>query len=301
MPDLREVFEMTTKQMGEPDLDSWREQEKRQRRSSRNKRIGAFAVAAAIGIVALVVVIRAGDEGAGTQPGGQGTDTNGIPTEQAIPPLPSGALDPGRYVFASSDPGLDASHRITIEVPDGYVGFDGVAALEPGTNLVETDHHEAAVITLAISGVYADPCHWKGTLLDGSAVSSNDDVVAALANQKGLSVSTSTGVTVDGFAGTYMERRVQTRISGDNEGNFPGSPCDGAKTPEQAPVFKVYRSPGFGDRLLRPGQLQQLWILDVDGVPLVIDALVNSRTSAQVRAELLQMVESIQIDPREEG
>ena len=27
MPDLREVFELTTKQMGEPDVDSWREQE----------------------------------------------------------------------------------------------------------------------------------------------------------------------------------------------------------------------------------------------------------------------------------
>ena len=56
MPDLREVFEMTTKQM-EPDLDAWREQEKLQRRSSRNKKLGAFAVAAAIGLGAVVFVL----------------------------------------------------------------------------------------------------------------------------------------------------------------------------------------------------------------------------------------------------
>jgi WD40 repeat protein len=57
MHDLREVFEMVTKQT-EPDLDSWRKQEHRQRRRSRNRRVGAIIVAAAaaiaIGVFALV-------------------------------------------------------------------------------------------------------------------------------------------------------------------------------------------------------------------------------------------------------
>jgi hypothetical protein len=62
MPELREVFEMTTKQ-AEPDVDSWREQEQRQRKSTRNKKLGAFAVAAAIALVAAVVVITStGDD-----------------------------------------------------------------------------------------------------------------------------------------------------------------------------------------------------------------------------------------------
>ena len=55
MPELREVFEMTTKQI-ERDADAWREQERRQRRSTRNKKLGAFAVAAAIGLAAIVFV-----------------------------------------------------------------------------------------------------------------------------------------------------------------------------------------------------------------------------------------------------
>jgi Tol biopolymer transport system component len=56
MHDLREVFEMVTKQT-EPDLDSWKKQEDRQRQRSRNRRIGAILVAAAaaiaIGVFAL--------------------------------------------------------------------------------------------------------------------------------------------------------------------------------------------------------------------------------------------------------
>jgi Tol biopolymer transport system component len=49
MHDLREVFEMVTKQT-EPDLDSWKKQEDRQRQRSRNRRIGAIVVAAAAAI-----------------------------------------------------------------------------------------------------------------------------------------------------------------------------------------------------------------------------------------------------------
>ena len=67
MPDLREVFEMTTKQMGEPDMDSWREQERRQRNASRNKRLGAIAVVAAIAVAAIALIV-------GTR-GGQDTTT----------------------------------------------------------------------------------------------------------------------------------------------------------------------------------------------------------------------------------
>jgi hypothetical protein len=277
MSELREVFEMVTKQ-AEPDVDAWRDQERRQRRKSRNRKLGALAVAAAIGIVAVVVVIRAADVGTGTQPGGQPTDTTELPTEQT-PPLPSGSVEPGRYVFRSYDPGLDASHRITIDVPEGYMGVDGLAALKSGFS-------QTGVATMAISHVYADACQWEGTQLDRSEISSADDLAVALASQQGLRISTPTDVTIGGFAGTYMERKVPARTV--------ISDCDGAQ-------FRVYLVPGWGSRYLVPGQLQQLWILDVDGVPLVIDASIQTGTSAQVRAEVVQMVESVQINPRQEG
>jgi hypothetical protein len=279
MSELREVFDMVTKQT-EPDVDAWKEQERRQRRTSRNRRLSALALVAAIGIVAVVVVIRAADEGTGTQPGGQGTDTTELPTEESIPLLPSGSVEPGRYVVASREPVLAASYRISIEVPDGYDGFENFFVLKRGFST------EAAVGTMAISEIYADACQWRGTALGRSAVSSGDEAAAALASQQGLRVSTPTDVVVDGYAGTYMERRVPARTD--------VSDCDGGEGGE----FRVYLSPGFGSRLLRPGQLQQLWILDLGGVPFVIEALLDAGTSAQVRTELLQIVESIQIDPR---
>jgi Tol biopolymer transport system component len=74
MPELREVFDMTTKQI-EPDVDAWREQEKNQRRSSRNKRIGAFGVAAAIGLAAVILIVVSRPETVTTIPGGSPSPT----------------------------------------------------------------------------------------------------------------------------------------------------------------------------------------------------------------------------------
>ena len=54
MSELREVFEMVTKQT-EPDVDAWKDQERRQRKANRNKKIGAIAVSAAL-VIALVAI-----------------------------------------------------------------------------------------------------------------------------------------------------------------------------------------------------------------------------------------------------
>jgi hypothetical protein len=74
MPELREVFEMTTKQI-EPDSDAWREQEKRQRRSSRKGKIGAFAVAAVLGLAAIVLVLSNRTDPNATRPLGEPSPT----------------------------------------------------------------------------------------------------------------------------------------------------------------------------------------------------------------------------------
>jgi hypothetical protein len=87
MAELREVFEMTTKQV-EPDLDSWRDQERRQDRSRQRRRYSAIAVAAAIGLAVLVLVLV-------TRPG-----------ETAAPPGNAGGaatypVDPGAVTVAT--------------------------------------------------------------------------------------------------------------------------------------------------------------------------------------------------------
>ena len=105
MPELRKVFEMTTKQI-EPDVEAWREQEEHQRRSSRNKKIGALAVAAAIGLAAIVVVAttRTGsdpDRVATVPSPTPGTEISGPFTGRTMP-LPK-SLEGGTFYFVSPD------------------------------------------------------------------------------------------------------------------------------------------------------------------------------------------------------
>src|SRR3954449_2006058 len=66
MAELSEIFEMVTNET-EPDLRAWTEQERRQRRASRNRKYVPIAVVAAI-IVALVVFAAAADQNQTTKP-----------------------------------------------------------------------------------------------------------------------------------------------------------------------------------------------------------------------------------------
>jgi hypothetical protein len=162
-------------------------------------------------------------------------------------------------------------------VPAGYRGVFGVGALKPGAE-------QTGAVTLAVGDVYAESCEWAGTALDSSSLSSAEGVATALPTQGGLRVSTPTDVAVDGYAATYMERSVPARtrlVDCDNE------------------QFRVYADCEGGPRWLNPGQVDLLWIVDVNGVPLVIDASLEAGTSAKVRSEVLKIVESIRIDLRE--
>ncbi|HEX5937503.1 MAG TPA: hypothetical protein VFZ75_07440 [Actinomycetota bacterium] len=63
MPELEEVFDMVTKQT-EPDLDAWHQQERRMRRATRNRRLGAIGLVATLGVAAVMIVLasRAGQD-----------------------------------------------------------------------------------------------------------------------------------------------------------------------------------------------------------------------------------------------
>jgi hypothetical protein len=54
MPELRDLFETVTTKV-EPDLDSWKQQERRQRRRTRNRRVGTISLVAAI-VIGLAVL-----------------------------------------------------------------------------------------------------------------------------------------------------------------------------------------------------------------------------------------------------
>ena len=271
MPEVQEVFHMATQKV-RPDPDALERQYRDQRQHATKQKMAVFALIAALvvgGAVFAISVLR-GDDGAvdvGTVP---------PPSAPSIPALTEGELEPGTYVLASLDPSFDASHRITIDVPDGYEAPNAGTVLRIG----RVSQH--GVSAWVIGDVYADPCKWSTTRIDPPPVSSVDDLVAALASQRGVSVSTPTDITLSGFAGKQMERSVPAATNLDE--------CNGAE-------FRVWLATDGGQRYVEPGQHDLLWIVDVDGVPVLFDAALGEGTSAQDRAELIQIVESIRIDP----
>jgi hypothetical protein len=244
--------------------------DRRQRRWSICRKAGLrrLATLMIIGGV-LAACSSAGDD---AQPGGAGQTSTSVPTP-AAPPMADGKhLPPGRYAFITGSSDFDNSQRITMDVPGGWDGSDGhVISKGPGQG----------ISTWMVRNVYADPCASTGTLLDPPAGSSVDGLVAALAAQKGRHASTPTDVTLDGFTGTYMELTTPAGID--------VADCDGGE-------FRSWVDWG-GERNTEPGQRDMLWILDVDGVPLVIDAALGAETSGRDRAERIQIVESTQIEP----
>ena len=96
-----------------------------------------------------------------------------------------------------------------------------------------------------------------------------DDLVTYLADLPLIDISESTDVTVDGYRGKYLR---YTAVEGWFD-CFSGSPIP-----------------------LQPGN-NEAWIVDVDGVRLVIAVWSDEARSETVRAEVRQIVESIQIEP----
>jgi Tol biopolymer transport system component len=142
MTDVREVYEMVTKQRP-PMPDALERQRARQRRATRNRRIGALLLAAALGVIATVVVLRASNDGnQRRQPADPGTSPS--PAVNS-PPL-------GAQII-----GLDGSVIEQIpEASDGYglrLSPDGrtIAFITPGR--ISTIGVDGAGLTTLVEGI----------------------------------------------------------------------------------------------------------------------------------------------------
>jgi Tol biopolymer transport system component len=116
MPELREVFEMVRNQT-EPVQGAWEEQERRQRRVARIRKIGAISLSAALAVVAAWFVLS------GSAATDQGKETNVAGRPATLP------SKPGVYLF-DLETG-QATHVAGI-VPPGYVS-PGIAVSPDGT------------------------------------------------------------------------------------------------------------------------------------------------------------------------
>ena len=231
---------------------------------------GMFVATLTIVALILAACTSSGDD---TQSGSTGATQSSVEAS-ATPVSPSEKPGPEIHtVTVIGDPALDGSYVITMKLLDGYEGDDVVFGSDGGQG----------ISTWAVGNVFANPCHSNDTLLDPPIDPSVDGLVAGLASQKGHPATTPTDVEVDGYAGTYMEMTVPAGID--------VADCDHGE-------FRTWADPYGGCcRYLEAGQRDLLWILDVDGNRLVIDAALGPQTTKQDRADRTQMVESIRIEP----
>lgn len=273
MPEVQEVFRMATQKV-RPDPGALDRQQRNQRWRVAKKKTAVYALVAAVVVTGMVIGTSALRSGDGRPVGGPGFTPSQVTTPTPTPLRFSGALEAGTYILSAIDPDFDASHRITMSVPEGYTAFEGWGIMKDGGR--------QWVSASIVGSVYADPCHWNGTLLDPPVGANFDALVSAIASMPGLHASSPADVTVAGFAGKRIDLTVPTE--------FNLADCDNGQ-------IRNWLDTGGGERNIPfTGERDRLWILDVGGVPLVIEAGWPTEASAQVRAELVQMVESVNID-----
>jgi hypothetical protein len=189
--------------------------------------------------------------------------------------MPSGTVDlkPGTYAVAF--PQFDAPGKpfpkLLITVPDGWRINDGFALSR------NSDTQRRLVVTIwDVVDVYANGCRWLGPRIHPGQTA--DELAAVLAARPLRNATAPVTVSLGGYQGKYVEWSVPADI------NF--SDCDNG-------LFKSWNDVE-GDRYQQgPGQVDLLWILDVEGRRLLVDATYMPEAIDQDRAELATVVNSI--------
>jgi hypothetical protein len=251
----------------------------------------AFGLGTAAVVVALLIgaqVIRSPNTGTG----GLGDPTataepSAAPTNDPSPsPTPDGLLPDGPFVW--SDPALetapfDGGPLVRVTIPASGWIYDPEVS---GSALIKGDQAEnlpeAAMLVMPTRAgiyVYGDPCRYESTTPD-TPVSTADEVTAALAAQASRDASDPVDVTVGGYPGKSIILHVpDDAVFADcEEGEFA--------------MFRVDGETGPGRYSQGPGQVDELWILDVDGAIVIIDAMYRPDTAAELVEEMRAIAES---------
>jgi hypothetical protein len=139
-----------------------------------------------------------------------------------------------------------------------------------------TDGDEAFVGLYPGGNLYSDPCTTaEDAAADVPVGPSVDDLVTALVHHPSLDVTAPVDVTLAGYSGKYLDLTVPNDIS---------------KCVQYRPMDRHIYAQG-------PGQRWHMWILDVDGVRVVVETNDYAGTPADWLAEEPAIVNSLVITP----
>jgi hypothetical protein len=193
-------------------------------------------------------------------------------TDEAAPTLERGPVEPGRYSARVADTD-DSWPRPVLDVPAGFTANGNFAVLRDkgrrGGSL--------GIGFWAVEGVPEEPCAAQAYLDPGPSV---EDLAKALADQTQIRTTQPRPTTLDGHHGIYLEATVPTNL------DVPGR-CFQQR-------LNLWRDTGGGYRWLSErGDRARLWILDVNGHRIVVDAFDGTGHTPADITQVTQMVESI--------
>jgi hypothetical protein len=240
--------------------------------------LARYAIAAAAVLIVASVLSITILPGLGGLGGPAATPSPTSPASPAPTPSPP-AISPSPVADEPSTLIVDAPFpvRITFDVGPGWVLWDDVGAVGKGWYKHSVDPPDGLGMTFwNVTNVLTDPC--DGEPLDPPLGPSVDDLADALVAQPHTVVVQDTAVTIDGHSGRYLEYTADDM-----------SDC---------PFGRLERWMSAGPtREALAGEHDKVWILDVDGTRVVIDAFSFARTSAEHLAELDAIAETIRIGP----
>ena len=139
------------------------------------------------------------------------------------------------------------------------------------------DEWAAWLVVDLVENVFADPCHATEPS-DPPVDRTVPGVVAALTRMSGYEAGPVTDVTVGGHAGKAVEitNTIDTETAG----------CVGQK---MLPMWTFED----GEAATNGGATEQLWVIDVDGRPVIIDGETFAETPEASKGEIRTIVSSI--------
>ena len=159
---------------------------------------------------------------------------------------------------------------ISFTVPEGWQSTppDGIGSA------TWFDTADGAGLLFARGGwLFDDPCRSDESAPTIAVGPTVDELASALAAQTKLDVTTPVDVALAGYDGKYLELNVPSDLIG----------CD---------VWQPW-APWYYAK--NPGERWRLWILDVEGVRVVVQAMDYAITPDELRTQLQQIVDSIGI------
>ena len=183
----------------------------------------------------------------------------------------------GQVVGATSNDGTHPSY--SVQAPAGWSATGAFVSRNP-----------PSVMGLSVWDaiqVPTDPCRWSSTMTTpGPTV---DDLVKALVAQRTRNASAPVQATLAGYTGVYLEWSVPPDM-------VDGEKCD--PWPDNGyRDFVSFLGVGGSERYEQlANQIDRLWVLDVDGHRLVVDATYSADATDAQKAELDQVAKSLRFD-----